>query len=424
MDRQDQSTGAKFRMNQNFTLPEIQAALRVAGITPTSASPLADVQPAMDLDRTVMESLRQKGVCGGSQSLSPEWQRTLETLADPSLQATLHVEGIGTASYFGGVGGIAAMVPIEDDQQKILGQLSTDTILMEIDVLMGWIAVPDGPPFQVELSIEELTTVASLADARREEHLRAVIERRKPFPGRISRSDAERQVTLGQHNPDSRWLISILDRFAPQDCRPNAAALEPGTSTLLGRELAKVADGWLELSPDLEILCDGFANVVPFLAIGVGAPSDEQSVALFTRGWQNFWGIEFDSSEGQNSAVVSRLGARAMEEKLRRHLAAFTPPPAQTPGDRAPAAEAGSGWKSSEQPTDSDRADVCPRCGALRKPDKKFCVGCGYKFSPLPQAEQKVSEERRCPNPECARLVPINKKFCSACGTRIDVGND
>jgi hypothetical protein len=395
-------------MQQTFTLPEMQTALRMAGIAPASTSPLAGVVPAPEFDYRVVESLRNKGGCDGSGGLSPEWRNALATLANPNRQATIHIEGGGTARYFGGAGGVAALVPVEGGQQRVLSGLSIGAILTEIDELLGWRAAPDGPPLGVDFSIEELTTVAALADACREEQLRAVIERRPPGPNRVSRSDAERQVAMGQTKPDPHWLVSILSRFAPLGCAPTPAALDAGASALLGRGWARAADGCLELGPELATLCLGFAGVVPFLAIGAGAPWAEPAVVIFTRGLQSFWGIEFRTGVGGNRVIVSRVGARAMEEILRRHLAVLAPLAAEPPREwpvsvpvnptarphspepvspplPKPSNPPEAGLSASGQPRPvatgptppTQSPNRCRTCGKPLKPGLKFCMGCG-----------------------------------------------
>ena len=372
-------------MKQNFTLAEMQMALRIAGITPAPASPLAGVQPALQSNHGLVESLRQKAICDGPKNLKPEWLGTLATLANPGQQAMVHVEGGGSGRYYSGAHGVAAMVPAEDGQQRILGGLSVDSILAEIDVLLQWRAVQDVPPLRADLAIAELTTVAAIADACREEQLRAAIERRPAIAGRVTRGDAERQVAAGQSTYDPRWLVSVLHRFAPQGCGPVAAALDEGASALVRRGWAKPGDNSLEFGPEIQALCDAFANVIPFLAIGVGAPWAEPAVMIFTRGWRHFCGIEFLPGAGDRRATLSHVGGKGMEEALRRHLAAFAPPSVARAGGQFSAGAAG---PLPPKPAAHGRpakaaapGNFCRSCGQQLKPGKKFCTACGAAIS-------------------------------------------
>src|ERR1035438_9503181 len=78
--------GGNNALRQSLTLPEIQAALTLARVTPVPTSPLAGVPPASMVDTTASSALQQKSVANSSGSLSAEWLRALSTLADPLQQ--------------------------------------------------------------------------------------------------------------------------------------------------------------------------------------------------------------------------------------------------------------------------------------------------------------------------------------------------
>lgn len=391
-------------MTVNLTAAEIQTALRLFSLAPAGTSPLAGVRPAAEVEPMVLESLRQKGAVAAA-GLTPEWRRTIAVLADPAQQATIHVHPAGTARYYSGPGEIAAAVPLESGGFRILSALSLDAILNEIDDLLGWRTVPDLPPLRAAFSIAELTALAALADACREEQLRAVLERRRPNVAAFSREAAEKQIAAIDNGFDSRWLAPVLQRFAATGCAASMAALDAGASALIARGWAKPADGSLELGPELQTLCAGFGNVSPFLVVGVGAPWAEPETVLVTRGLQSFWAIEFLAGAAP-SAVISRIGARAMNDLLRGRLAPLAiaapkspeapparsapapetvrpapPPPPKPDPPKPPAATAPPPPPPPKPaPTAADgfpRPNVCPKCLNAAGADRKFCTKCG-----------------------------------------------
>jgi hypothetical protein len=371
-------------------------AMRVGRVSLTPTSPLASLPSASaESENAITDALQTKGVWTGSGSLTTEWQRALATLADPNAQATVYIEGAGTARYYGGAGGIATVVPVEANQCRVLLALSIDDILTEINDLVGWRSVDDTPAFRVELSIEELTTVAALADAHREENLRACIERRAANTNRVSRTDAERQVTTGQTKPDPRWLISILNACAPSGCGPSTAALDPGAAALVARRWAKPGDGGLDIGPELELLCAGFSNVIPFMKVAVGAPWSDPVIQVFTRGPQNWWAVEYHVDAGiKPSANIARVGNRAMEESLRRHLARLAPTAAAPARDWAvPAATTVQIPPAVTAPPPVAPAQAKPQVKAPQ-PQPRICVSCGA-------------------------TIRTGKQFCTKCGTRV-----
>ncbi len=298
--------------------------------------------------------------------MAPEWQAMMMTLADPLIQATLHIEGVGGGQYFGGTGGVSGLTQVGDGQYRLLGVWSVDAILAEIDALLPWRAVPDAQPLRQDFSVDELTVLAALADAHREELLKACIERRPAESGAVARELAAHQVAAGTSRPDHRWLISILAQFAVPSNTPQGAQLDRGAASLIARNLAATGERALSLSPGLQTYCDGFSNVTPFLALAVNAPWADPEVTLFTRGVQHFWSIEYLS--GASSRVrVSRLGGRAMEALLRQHL---------SPLGAQPAAPAPTPMPSVPIATPALPA-TCPKCGRGAKPGARFCPGCG-----------------------------------------------
>lgn len=386
-------------MTEVLTPVEIGALLRIAKVAPAQTSPLARLQSAA-ADRGTVVALAAKGACSADGAIAPEWQAMLATLADPLIQATLHIEGVGGGQYFAGTGGISGLAQTPDGNYQLFGGWSVDAIVVEIDDLMPWRSVPDAPPLRQDFSLEEFTVLAALADAHREELLQACIDRRPAGRGAVTRDLAAHHVSAGTSRIDLRWLVSILAQFAAPQQVPNADHLDRGAQALIARNLARTGDGALALSPDLQTFCDGFANITPFLALAVHAPWADREVALFTRGLQHFWGIEYLSGQAVPRVRVSRMGGRAMEASLRQFLAPLaahaTPAPAAAPAaTRASVPQA----RVEHAATPAPRPTVpavptaaapappapapvkCPKCGKVAKPGARFCAACGTSFA-------------------------------------------
>ena len=356
------------------TEAEMAALVRIAG-APTPTSPLAGLPPSKP-DRTVMASLGAKGLVSSSGALAPECQDVMTTLIDPLIKASLYIEGVGGGNYFGGTGGISGIVQVDEAQYRLTGGFTVDAILADLDSLLAWRTVPDAPPLRLDLSAAELTVMAALADAHREEQLLACIERRPAVAGAVTRDVAQKQIALGTSRADHRWLVSILSRFGPPASAPRADHLDSGAASLIARNLARTGDEALEIGPDLQVFISGFSSVTPFLGFAVHAPWEEQEIKLFTRGVGHFWSIEYLSAASR--IRVARLGGRARETLLRQHLApldahaatsartAVAAPPAPAP---APAPK-----RVAAAPVE---ATACARCGRAMKPGLRFCTACG-----------------------------------------------
>ena len=422
-------------MKQNFTLDELQAALRIARLMPASTSPLAGLNAGAQVSAAVAQTLRSKGVLNGT-ALAPEWQRALATLADPQQQASAYVERVGGGRYFGGIGGVATIVPLPGGEQSVIGGMTREGVLGELNALLDWRSVPDGPPLRTEISAEELTAIAAIADACREEQLRAVIERRQPVVGRVSFSDLEGQVAMSTQKRDPHWLLSILADWAPPSCSFDMATLKQGNAALLNRGWVIAREGTLQLGAQLEVMCAAFGTVTPFLALAVGAPWLDPEIAIFTRGVPGYWSIEFRNEETPSRRVsIARLGARAMDEVLGRRFgalwsssvaeparaAAVAPPPPQTriqptaPPVTQPAPTPRPPAPSQASKPVATNGNACASCGKPLKPGSKFCTSCGKPVAGAAAA----SKPAVCPNPKCGKPITPGTKFCTACGTRL-----
>lgn len=69
----------------------------------------------------------------------------------------------------------------------------------------------------------------------------------------------------------------------------------------------------------------------------------------------------------------------------------------------------GKNAKDADSTVNSDSV-TCPSCGALNKPDAKFCRKCGKPM--------QISGEKHCPN--CGEVVDEDDSFCPNCGQKLN----
>jgi hypothetical protein len=396
------------------TQSELAALMGAARVAPAQTSPLAELQPAK-ADRSVVQSLASKGAVSSGGAIAREWQALMATLADPMIQANLHVEGAGAVQYFGGAGGIVGFMRREAEFGIDAG-LSVDAILGDANFVLSWRAIPDAPALRVDLTVEELTVLAALADAHREEELLACIERRDPRVGAVTADGAGRVVAAGIERVDYRWVVSILAKFSAPGCEPKPEHLDPGGVSLISRKLAEPGEDALAPVKDLRTVCQGLAGAGPFMAMSVHAPWDNGDAKVFVRGVEHFWSIEYGASPSAR-VRVSRLGARAMDTVLRQYLQPFAQysaaPPAPEPEPERPVVVRARPPVKEEEEPELPRVAAPPRAAAPAAAPPPRATATAP--APPPPKAAAASEPRVCP--KCSRANKPAARFCTKCGT-------
>jgi hypothetical protein len=367
---------------EDFTAEELRTLLLLARAWPTPASPLAGIRPAGEINPVTFHALRAKGVCDFSGVISGEWRFLLATALDPSCRITINLEG--ALQFLVGTGGsVATLTPQANGTMRLSGMLLTSAILRMLDARLGLgtLSADHQVAPLADLTIEEMTTFAALADANREEQLRALAERRPAITGHASRAGTMHQLTQGLSNRSQEWLVAILAKCAPPFYAPSEEHLDKGAGSLVARGWARPGTDSLEFGPQLESLCDVFSSLSPFLAITIGAPEAQAGTAIFIRGSHHCTGIGFrGDGAGRRWVSLRRLGAPAMSEALSLLLspldapATVAPPPVLSPVSRP---------VSSAQPAappllpPQPQPVACRKCGAPLAPNKPFCTKCG-----------------------------------------------
>jgi len=155
------------------------------------------------------------------------------------------------------------------------------------------------------LTIDEFAVLAALADAYREEQLRAFLERRPAAVLRFTREAAERQLIAGQANPDLRWVVAILSRFAPQGWSPGPDALDSGAAALVARRWAKPVDGTIEIGAEITAFCTALTNTQPVMSLAVARPGRSRPSPFSFEGYKTSGPLNFMPDQAISAGLRS-----------------------------------------------------------------------------------------------------------------------
>lgn len=367
---------------------ELQAALRIAGIPPSRNSPLAELPPPAVVAPAVVSSLRALGVMSAGSAVAPQWIEVLSAIANPAHNVFLCL-GSSTSwnaiGYFAGASGMAGY-STSDGNHHITFPCSADSVLRSLSDWFAPASVPALPPFQTDLQPEELTAVAALVDAYREENLRALLERRPPNASRFSREQLVYQLQAAASG-DPRWFASLLAKHAPAPFAPYADGLDAGIRALAARRWVRFEDSQAVLEPPLITVSVGLGILNPYAVIGTGPVGEPASVALATCSLQGFWALSFVAGAVESYARLEGLGGPGLSAWLESKLEALPQPAPQASwNDPIPAAALAATAAPVRQaarlpipvPVPIPAAEPnCGRCGKPKQPGRPFCTGCG-----------------------------------------------
>lgn len=234
--------------------------------------------------------------------------------------------------------------------------------------LLAWLAadaLPQAKVHPIDLSIAELTAVAAVVDAYREERLRALIERRDPQPDRFSIDDLLFQVHMGCLSRNTRWFGGILAAHAPIECEPLPEDLREGLIGLTLREWLREADHRWEPQGTLVELCERLGNLNPYAVIA-SDPHGASPIAPLTlmRIASGVCALQYRYESGREPwARVTLADTDAGRALLHEHLNLLlvTMPP-------APAAGGGSAQAPWDLPESGPLAPLAPRPADLPEP--------------------------------------------------------
>ena len=188
---------------------ELQAALHLAGLSPGTAAPFADLPPASSIEQAVLGSLHAKHVVNGN-GVTDLCRGALATLAHPTHRAALYLGSLERWYYMEYYAGPGGLVGYSSDarEHRLTFPCTRDIASGTVEGWLGSLAVPDLPQAHAELEASELSAVAAIVDAWREETLRALLQREQPAPARFTREQLVYALDMAAHG-DPRWLSLI-----------------------------------------------------------------------------------------------------------------------------------------------------------------------------------------------------------------------
>jgi len=378
-----------------LTVPEVQTALRLAGLPPAATSPFAGLSPPATIEPPVVASLQSKGVVNGNGRPSPQWIPVLRTLTTPTHRVSFFLGSEDRwfeAGYYGNADGL---IGFNQNPQECGVTFPANP--SDVEALIGdwlnWTAMPESQPFAATLMPAEVTAFAAMVDAFREETLRAFLERRAGEATRFSREQLAAQL---QHvdSPDSRWLCPVLKRHAPPPLQPDMQALNAGARSLASRGLARFEGDGLVIEGELFRILAGMANIVPYAYLSVQQAGAAGASVIYLTGLKCYWVFDFPgSADGQPMCRFQSFGGHGVAAHVRGLLEGLPAARAATAGwgEPSPAAPA---WQPDPPRFDPPRPDPprpnppkpqptgtlakhCAKCGKPLKPGKKFCGSCG-----------------------------------------------
>ena len=374
---------------------ELQVALRLAGMPPSRNSPLAQLPPPAVVDPAVVSSLRALGVTAPGGALVPDWIEALSAIANPARHAVVFLGSSANwtaIEYFAGPSAMAGY-SLSEGKHNITFPCTAESLKRSISAWLAVDGAPALPPFSSDLQPEELAAVAAIADAYREETLRALLERRAPDPSRFSQDQLvyELQAVASR---DPRWFCSLLANHAPAPFAPSVDSLDAGIRALSARGWVRFEEGRAVLKAPLIAISVGLGVLNPYAVIGTGPAGAPVSLALVTCALQGYWSLNFVARDAQSYVRLESLGgpdlsawleARLLDLPRQAAVASWTDPlPASIPVSVPVLSPVTAVAVRRPVPVPVPVAAAaplagpnCERCGKPKQPGRKFCTGCG-----------------------------------------------
>jgi hypothetical protein len=386
--------------------------LRIARLAPASSSPFVDLPPPAAIEESILGSLHAKHVVNGHGHVTDGCRAALTTLASPTHRASLFMGATDRwfrIDYYAGPGGLAGHASVAQTHQLTF-PCTIATPETALATWLQWRAVPAIEPFAVDLGLAELSVIAAIADAWREEALHAVIDRRAADLSGFTREHLAYELAMADHG-DARWFAGLLAMQAPPGFAPSADHLNAGAHALADRGWLCFDNDRVAPEPPLVRICSGLANLSPYVRVHVEGAGSAPHTVLVATGVQSYWAVKFASVQGQRVARLEALGGPGVGALLREHLhrlpapasahpranewaaPASPPPSARRSAPAAPPATAATPatprprqvsppqpTQTSPPPRSASAPSQCPKCGTSRRPGAKFCGKCGERM--------------------------------------------
>lgn len=367
--------------HHRLTLEELQLLLSTADIVVNPDSPLRDLMPVQKTKANtgLIEELRQKGVL--SQDKAPKLmgpvRQALEIAARPQWVISLRMgdwRGISTATLLSRDGlhdhSLVSITQHEDQSVSLAYFLSKEHILSLLEPHVRFNALYGGPDLQFSLTLNEYMILLATADAFRQGHLEALLERQVVDDWKVAIEEIESALDKGAAFFDPRWLVSVGHFSIPMPYQWQRENVRSGIEGLVAKGLLEpVGEGQYPrygLNRKLEIFCTAVIGITGFAALQIDrmTPDHGRGIVCLSllRTPETIWLSGYNHLAGPSPTVTlfSAEGffvAQALIELMER--SADTPTPTRAEIHPGPAKR------------------LCNQCGTRLRASVKFCTNCG-----------------------------------------------
>jgi len=398
-------------VRHKLATPEIQAALRIAGLPPARTSPFAGLSPPAAIEQQMVSSLHEKQVLNGNGNVTEAWRGALATLTSPAYRVSLDLgtnDGSFVIDYYAAKDGMVGYSASGPAEHTITFPCTPAVIMQLLGQWLNWTDSPRAGRSQLNLRAAELVALAAVVDAVKEERLRALIDRRQADADVLSRDQLVYELEAGS-TADARWFAGILKRHTPPAYHPDPQNLNEGVQALAARGWLRLVGNRLALEPALTEIASGMANLNPLVRFAIGPAGEAGPELLAMSSLTSFWTLEFLAGEdGRAWAFAQSLDGNDIQEVF-KHLLDMLPkaepaatwstpvalatsmarpllapplapppaPPPPLPVQTRSLAPSQTVPKPPPPPPTEPIPRLCAKCGKRLTPGRKFCTGCG-----------------------------------------------
>jgi hypothetical protein len=329
---------------------QLGAAFHLAGVTPTSRSPLRSIG-AVSTTAAARKALAGTGLVGRADGLIGDAAAAMAVLADPRLAVVVVAnrangpEWAETTLLSPGAAG--PYVLLADDgavaDLAIVPTLSGALVLL--DELIGVSLLPATDGFEpVELDLAGFAALVAASDVARATRLERALDRSTDgAPVTFTAADLDAALDRGMAGTDARWAVDAARVISPPVFATAAGRMADGLKSLAGAGLVAAKGRSAAFTAAGRAAADGLGRLVGSASITVAFPPDDggargvSHVGVF-RAVDSIWMVPW-STIGADDATVS-VYQTSTTTALRLLQALVVPVPPPSTAERAAPATA------------------------------------------------------------------------------------